>query len=823
MVKILAIGDVHFKVNNVPEVDLFINKIIKLAKREEPDLIVILGDVLDTHEKLHSIPLNKAKEFIVGMKQIAYTYVLVGNHDMCLAKDTLVRLWNGSVKNSQDIVVGDALISEKGEKTTVVATTKGINELYEIIQNKAENYTVTKNHVLTLKTGFYKSFFWNNAKKVWNIQWLEPKIENNLCTELNLKTKIFKIKEEALNFLEKIDEIEDIDITVENFLKVSENIQERLYGFRCEKVNWPYKKVDLDPYIFGSWLGSGCNDDSIFTSTDILIIMKWEEWARENNAEIIHDEQYNFRVRGLNYKNSKNYKSNFIGRGAKNCLSCDNHVKKYGKSYALACANVSEIEKLIAKDDEIYEMFATNAPSEQLANINDISTLQKLLDFRKENIKPDLIDIKASYNPLRNYLKKYKQINNKHIPLQYLVNDRETRLKLLAGFIDINGTVIEDGKVIYINQTEKNFHLIYEIVTLARSLGFSAHIASTGVTSYHPSEELRIHVNISGTIEEIPTILPTKKYNLINNKDDDKLKTTIKVKSKGEDEYYGFEVDGSGRFLLSDFTVTHNCNNQQFLNTNHWMNILKEWENIEVVDEVKICEYDGEFFVFVPYVPPGRFEEALNTIQKDWKKATCIFAHQEFYGCKMGAITSLDGDHWPIDYPRVISGHIHSKDKLQTNIYYTGSAMQHAFGESEKNTVAVLEFEIGKYKCKEVDLNLPRKKSVSTTLKKVIDFEIPETKDKIMLSISGVNIEEFKAFKKSKKYKELQQAGIKVKFNQKKSDILTEVNKEAITEGSDFNDILLALINKEKNSYLTSVYEFIINKKRVNPDDIFYL
>lgn len=263
--------------------------------------------------------------------------------------------------------------------------------------------------------------------------------------------------------------------------------------------------------------------------------------------------------------------------------------------------------------------------------------------------------------------------------------------------------------------------------------------------------------------------------------------------------------------------------NQQFLNSNHWMNILKEWERLEVVDEVKTCECDGESFVLVPYVPPGRFEEALNTIGDAWKKTTCIFAHQEFYGCKMGAITSLDGDHWPIEYPQVISGHIHSKDKLQDNIYYTGSAMQHAFGESEKNTVAVLDFEMGKYKCREVDLNLPRKKSVATTLKKVMDFEIPETDDKIMLSISGVNIEEFKAFQKSKKYKELQQAGIKIKFNQKRSDLLTEVTKEAITQGSDFGDILCSLINKEKNSYLTSVYEFIINRKKVRPEDIIYI
>lgn len=263
--------------------------------------------------------------------------------------------------------------------------------------------------------------------------------------------------------------------------------------------------------------------------------------------------------------------------------------------------------------------------------------------------------------------------------------------------------------------------------------------------------------------------------------------------------------------------------NQIFLDDGHWMNILKEWEGLEVVDRVQTCECEGELFVMVPYVPPGRFVEALNTIGDAWKGATCIFAHQEFYGCKMGAITSLDGDKWPLKYPRVVSGHIHSKDNLQKNIYYTGSALQVAFGESKQNTVAVLEFDMGKYECREVDLKLPRKKGISTSLKKVMDFEIPDTEDKIMLSISGANLEEFKAFQKSKKYKELQKAGIKIKFTQKNIEELKQISKEAITQGSDFNKILHDLIHRERNPNLTSVYELIIHGKRVPSDDIFYI
>ena len=80
-----------------------------------------------------------------------------------------------------------------------------------------------------------------------------------------------------------------------------------------------------------------------------------------------------------------------------------------------------------------------------------------------------------------------------------------------------------------------------------------------------------------------------------------------------------------------------NCS--QFLTTNHWMNALKEWQNVVIVDKVTSEKINNETFIFTPFVPNGRFQDALNTLDFDWvNTASCIFAHQEFYGCKMGAI-----------------------------------------------------------------------------------------------------------------------------------------------------------------------------------------
>ena len=697
MVKIIAIGDPHFQVSNILEVDLFIDKIEKLVKDEKPDLCVILGDLLHTHERLHTTALNKAYEFVEKMRNLTLTYVLVGNHDMCLGKDIPVLMWDGTIKLSQDVKINDELIGDDGKKCKVVSICSGKNELYKIDQLRGDSYVVTKNHLLTFKCGFHKSMFWNNVKKCWTVKWID---EN----DMTLKSKFFSLNRcknkdeaelEAKYFKDSIPDISSIDISIEKYLTIPKNVRDRLYCYRTDGVYWPSKDVSLDPYILGMWLGDGCK------------------------------------------------------RGS------------------------------------------------------DI----------------DLIN-------------KYNLINNKHISSEYLCNDENTRLQLLAGFIDAVGTVTRDRRLIRISQSANNIHLIDEFAKLSRSLGFSTHIE----TDFFNSEgSITRSMSISGNIEKIPIILEHKKClpNGIDTKGRkcaDKLKSGIKVTYIGIGDYYGFEIDNkSKRFLLGDFTVTHNCNNQIYLTDDHWMNGMKEWENVVVVDKVKHLKMDKYNFVFCPYVYPGRFEEALNTGEYDWKEVDIIFAHQEFAGCKMGAIISVEGDKWSLEYPNVISGHIHSRQTPQKNIYYCGSAMQHAFGESEENIIPIVEFEefedSREYKLREVDLDLPRKKIVYMDISNIDTYDssvIPEA-DTIKLTVSGV-YDEFKAFKKTGKYKELIDSGVKVIFKPKK------LKKEKLVEdllqnqdSSDFKGILNNIISNQKNSYLMEVYELVVNNNEVNEDDIMFI
>jgi len=257
--------------------------------------------------------------------------------------------------------------------------------------------------------------------------------------------------------------------------------------------------------------------------------------------------------------------------------------------------------------------------------------------------------------------------------------------------------------------------------------------------------------------------------------------------------------------------------NQQFLTQNHWMNGMKAWENVVIVDEVIEYKIKGCGFIFSPYVPNGRFMDALSTVDDVmWKNASCIFAHQEFYGCKMGAIISVDGDRWDEGFPNIISGHIHSKQHPQKNIYYPGAAIQTAFGESEENIIAIVTFKSGceKYEITERDLGLPRKKIVYTDMETIEGMSVDAVDKNVKLSVSGTDYNEFKAFKKTDTYKALVENGAKIAFKIKNVDDVDLKSKvESELKDTDFKKILHNLVSHDKG--LLEMYELIINKTEV--------
>ena len=71
--------------------------------------------------------------------------------DGCFDKDTPIRMWDGNVKMSQDITLGDILVGDDGNPRIVEHLVSGEDELYEIKQSNGMKYCVNSKHTLVLK------------------------------------------------------------------------------------------------------------------------------------------------------------------------------------------------------------------------------------------------------------------------------------------------------------------------------------------------------------------------------------------------------------------------------------------------------------------------------------------------------------------------------------------------------------------------------------------------------------------------------------------------------------------------------------------------
>lgn len=159
-----------------------------------------------------------------------------------------------------------------------------------------------------------------------------------------------------------------------------------------------------------------------------------------------------------------------------------------------------------------------------------------------------------SKNTLQNDLRFYNLIKNKHIPFDYKVNDRETRMQLLAGLMDSDGCKSDSGYEI----SQKLKMLAKDILFLARSLGFAAYMKRSLKKCQTGKKHYYWRIFISGDCSQIPVKIDYKKCSprkQIKNH----LVTGINIiQHKKNDRFFGFETDGNHLFLLADFTVVHN-------------------------------------------------------------------------------------------------------------------------------------------------------------------------------------------------------------------------------------------------------------------------
>lgn len=129
---------------------------------------------------------------------------------------------------------------------------------------------------------------------------------------------------------------------------------------------------------------------------------------------------------------------------------------------------------------------------------------------------------------------------------------------------------------------------------------------------------------------------------------------------------------------------------------------------IDIIEDVATVEYDGVKMCLLSFVKPvlaemrfnkafDSYSDAFNAYLADVsdKEHTTLVIHQSVENCTTGhseAMTFFDDAVLLKDvaeYPLVLAAHIHKKQKVGDNVYYCGSLLPYAFGDSYSYDVRV--------------------------------------------------------------------------------------------------------------------------------------
>lgn len=160
----------------------------------------------------------------------------------CFKINTLIRMYDGSVKAVQDIRDGELVMGDDSTPRMVYGCTSGDEEMFEIIPNKGKSFTVNKSHIL-----------------------------HCVFTKYSSKTKIKK--REYLN------------ITVSDYLNLPNSIKRRLTIRRVGWGDWESNGHIVDPYFLGVWLGDGKSTNLQVTNQDEEIIDYLKDYCNINGLK----------------------------------------------------------------------------------------------------------------------------------------------------------------------------------------------------------------------------------------------------------------------------------------------------------------------------------------------------------------------------------------------------------------------------------------------------------------------------------------------------------------------------------------------------------
>jgi hypothetical protein len=176
----------------------------------------------------------------------------------CHAAGTKILMFDGTIKNVEDVELGDQLMGDDNMPRNVLRLIRNVEKMYRVIPTKGEVFICNENHILSLKC--------NNKRKVT---------------------------------YRKV-----IDISIADYLKKDKTFKHTHKLFRVP-VEFPERPVEIDPYMIGYWLGDGNSYGPEITCADQPIINYFTQEVPKFGAYIQYKSQYDYRITTGNHGGEK--------------------------------------------------------------------------------------------------------------------------------------------------------------------------------------------------------------------------------------------------------------------------------------------------------------------------------------------------------------------------------------------------------------------------------------------------------------------------------------------------------------------------------------
>ena len=167
----------------------------------------------------------------------AYDEIILSTATRCFGKGFKVLMYDGSIKNIEDIQVGDKVMGVDNKPKTVIRLQHGIDQMYKITPTKGMNsFTCNQSHTLFL-----------------------------------LKTRDRHKPDEFVEMSAK-----------DYYENISDDHKNKYYRlWRTDLMEFPEQKevLPIDPYIFGTWIGDGHTASMRLTTADKELKDAWREYA----------------------------------------------------------------------------------------------------------------------------------------------------------------------------------------------------------------------------------------------------------------------------------------------------------------------------------------------------------------------------------------------------------------------------------------------------------------------------------------------------------------------------------------------------------------